>query len=248
MMLGPLLGGAIADAFGYRMPFFFFAASALCCLIAVQLFMPTIRRAEMKEKHSTLGQLLYFMRIPRVRIMTFTQFLCNFGITGIGPILPLYIKDMAGNDTDMVATLVGFIIFIAAGVSAFMSLNVGRITERVQPFRILIFSTLFVGFTFVMQYMMSGIFGLGFWRAATGIGMGLIQPCTNTVISQSVPKETRSIVFGVLTSIFILGNVAGPVVSGMLARWFGFPSVFWVTAIAFWLAGSLIIWNFRKGE
>lgn len=248
MMLGPLLGGAVADTFSYRMPFFFFAAMAFCCLIAVQLFMPAIRPQEVKEKHSSYGQILYFMKMPRVRIMTFTQFLCNFGITGIGPILPLYIKEMAGKDADMVATLVGFIIFIAAGVSAFMSLNVGRLTEREEPHRILIFATLFVGFTFVMQYMMNSIFGLGFWRAVTGLGMGLIQPCTNTVISQSVPKETRSYVFGVLSSIFILGNVAGPVASGILARWFGFSSVFWVTAIAFWMAGGFIIWNFRNAK
>lgn len=248
IMMGPLLGGAIADTFGYRMPFYFFAFTSFCCLIAVRLFMPDIHHQEVKEKHSTLGQIIFFMKIPRVRIMTFMQFLCNFGITGIGPVLPLYIKDMIGNDTEIVATIVGFIIFIAAGISAFMSLNVGKLTEKMKPYRLLIISTLFVGFTFIMQGLAGGLYALGFWRAATGLGMGLIQPCTNTIISQSVPKDTRSVVFGVVSSIFIMGNVAGPVASGALARWFGFSSVFWVTALAFLMAGGLIIWNFRKGE
>lgn len=246
IMFGPLLGGAIADTFGYRMPFFFFAALALGCLLAVRLFLPAIHRKSTAKKGSTFSQILFFLKIPRVRIMTFMQFLCNFGITGIGPILPLYIKQMVGSDSDLVATMVGFIIFISGGCSAFMSLNVGRLTERIRPHRLLIGATFFVGFTFIMQYMMNTVTGLGFWRAVTGLGMGLIAPCTNTIIARSVPPETRSIVFGVVSSVFLMGNVAGPVCSGALARWMGYPSVFWSTAIAFWLAACVIVWNFRK--
>jgi DHA1 family multidrug resistance protein-like MFS transporter len=178
--------------------------------------------------------------------MTFMQFLCNFGITGIGPILPLYIKQMMGTDSELVATIVGFIIFISGGCSAAMSLNVGRITESIRPHRILVGATFFVGFTFIMQYMMSSVTGLGTWRGITGLGMGLIAPCTNTIIAKSVPPEKRSIVFGVVSSVFLMGNVAGPVCSGALARWLGYPSVFWSTAFAFLLAGALIAWNFRK--
>lgn len=247
IMFGPLLGGTIADTFGYRTPFFFFAFLAFLCLLSVQFFLPPIhRKGAGKDRSSTFSQILYFMKIPRVRIMTFMQFLCNFGITGIGPILPLYLKQMIGTSSDMVATIVGFIIFISGGCSAFMSLNVGRITERIRPHRLLIGATFFVGFTFLMQYMMSSVSGLGFWRAVTGLGMGLIAPCTNTIIARSVPPEKRSIIFGVVSSIFLMGNVAGPVCSGALARWLGYPSVFWSTAIAFWLAACVIVWNFRK--
>lgn len=247
IMFGPLLGGTIADTFGYRMPFFFFAFLAFCCFLSVRFFLPAIhRKGADKEKSSTWSQILYFMKIPRVRIMTFMQFLCNFGITGIGPILPLYIKQMMGSSTELVATVVGFIIFISGGCSAVMSLNVGRLTEYIRPHRILVGATFFVGFTFLMQYLMTTVTGLGVWRGITGLGMGLIAPCTNTLIAKSVPLEKRAIVFGVVSSVFLMGNVAGPVCSGTLARWLGYPSVFWSTALAFLLAGAVIAWNFRK--
>ena len=136
IMFGPLLGGTIADTFGYRMPFFFFAFLAFCCFLAVRIFLPAIhRKGADKERASTMSQIFYFMKIPRVRLMTFMQFLCNFGITGIGPILPLYIKQMVGTDSELVATMVGFIIFISGGCSAVMSLNVGRLTEAIRPHR-----------------------------------------------------------------------------------------------------------------
>lgn len=42
-----------------------------------------------------------------------------------------------------------------------------------------------------------------------------------------------------------MGNVAGPVCSGAIANYFGYAMVFWSTAIAFFLAACVIIWNFR---
>lgn len=247
IMFGPLLGGLLADHLGYRMPFFVFGTLALFCLAGVWKYMPALKnKAANKGKESSFSQVMYFMAIPRVRIMTFMQFLCNFGITGIGPILPLYIKNEIGGDMTMVATVVGIIIFLAGGVSAMSSLSVGRVTGRFRMDKVLLTSTLFVGFTFVMQYMMSSVYGLGLWRALTGLGMGMIAPCTNTIIAKSVPVEKRSIVFGTVSSLFLMGNVAGPVCSGALASWMGYSAVFWSTALAFWIAAIFIYWNFRK--
>lgn len=247
-MFGPLLGGLIADYLGYRMPFFIFGSLSFCCLVAVRRVMPRMRGMTKKaeKKESAWTQILYFMRIPRVRIMTFLQFLCNFGITGIGPILPLYIKQEIGGETEMVATVVGMIIFLAGGFSAMSSLHVGKVTKRFRIHRVLLFSTVFVGATFVLQYAASSVYGLGFWRAVTGIGMGFIAPCTNTILAKSVPPEKRTIVFGVVSSFFLLGNVAGPVCSGIIAGWFSYPAVFWTTAVTFWGAAALIYLNFRN--
>lgn len=248
VMFGPLLGGLIADYLGYRIPFFLFGGLSFCCLIAVRKVMPgmkgMLKKAEKKE--SAWAQILYFMRIPRVRIMTFLQFLCNFGITGIGPILPLYIQQEIGGETEMVATVVGVIIFLSGGFSAMSSLHVGKVTQRFRIHRVLLFATAFVGATFLLQYAASSIYGLGFWRAVTGIGMGLIAPCTNTILAKSVPPEKRTIIFGVVSSFFLMGNVAGPVCSGLIAGWFSYSAVFWTTAVIFWGTAVLIFLNFRN--
>ena len=199
IMFGPLVGGLVADTLGYRMPFVFFGVLSLICLICLRLFMPEIhRKGASGEKSSTWQELKYFAAIPRVRLMVGIQFLCNFGITGIGPILPLYIKDMLGGGSEIIATIVGIIIFLAGGASALCSLSTGAVTARVSLPRLLTAATVFVGLTFIMQYMMTNVWGLGFFRAVTGIGMGFIMPVANTLIAQAVPNEKRSIVFGVV--------------------------------------------------
>lgn len=166
-------------------------------------------------------------------------------VGGIGPILPLYIKDMLGGGSEIIATIVGIIIFLAGGASALCSLSTGAVTARVSLPRLLTAATVFVGLTFIMQYMMTNVWGLGFFRAVTGIGMGFIMPVANTLIAQAVPSEKRSIVFGVVSSVVLMGNVAGPVCSGALAMVCGYAAVFWSTAVAFLAAGIVVYINFK---
>ena len=209
IMFGPVIGGVVADLFGYRVPFLVFGLLALCSLIGTLLFIPNVK-AEKKPKESILQSIFYFLENPTVRLMIFLQFLCNFAMTGIGPILPLYIRSMMGIDTHIVATVVGMT------------------------------STLLCGIFFVLQYMMSTVWELGLFRALTGMSMGLVMPIANTVITLAVPEERRGTVFGVTTSLSLWGNVVGPVFTGVLAMQCGYGSVFWSTAFIFIFATILI--------
>ena len=143
IMFGPLVGGMIADTLGYRMPFVIFCALSFFCLAAVRLMVPKqIGQEQARGRESFVKQLSYFMKNPIVRLMVMLQFLCNCGMTGIGPILPLYIKEMMGGDAMAVATIVGTIIFIAGATSVTSSLNVSRLAKRVSMPRILIIASL----------------------------------------------------------------------------------------------------------
>ena len=72
--------------------------------------------------------------------------------------------------------------------------------------------------------------------------MGFITPIANTLISKAVPKERRSIVFGAVSSVAMMGNVLGPMISGMIAHWFGYGMVFWSTASIFFIA-AIFVWR-----
>ena len=101
-------------------------------------------------------------------------------------------------------------------------------------------ATLGVGFTFILQYLMWDIWGLGFFRALTGIFMGLVMPVANVLIGQAVIPDKRGLVFGAVSSVVMMGNVVGPFASGLIANIFGYSAVFWTTALAFFAACYLI--------
>lgn len=247
IMFGPLVGGMIADTLGYRMPFVIFCALSFFCLAAVRLMVPKqIGQEPARERESFAKQLSYFMKNPVVRLMVMLQFLCNCGMTGIGPILPLYIKEMmGGGDAMAVATIVGIIIFIAGATSVTSSLNVSRLAKRVSMPRILIIASLVTGVNFILQYLMPEVWTLGFMRGLTGFSLGMIMPLANTILASAVPAEKRTMVVGFSTSFALMGNVAGPMASGAIAMQWGYGMVFWSTAFCFFLA-ACVIYRERK--
>ncbi len=246
VMFGPLAGGIIADVFGYRTPFIVFSAVSLLCLIAVIWLLPAgVGKKEAQHKESFMKQLAYFLKNPVVRLMVMLQFLCNCGMTGIGPILPLYIKEMMGGDAMAVATIVGVMIFAAGGTSVISSLQVARLSEWMSMTNLLIGASVVTGVNFILQYMMPEVISLGVMRGLIGFSLGLIMPIANTILASAVPAEKRTMVVGFSASFSLMGNVAGPMASGALAMHFGYGMVFWSTA-AFFLLAALVIYKDRK--
>lgn len=241
IMFGPLAGGMIADAFGYRVPFIVFSALTLLCLAAVLLCLPHHTAENLAKKREPFArQLRRFSKNPVVRLMILLQFLCNFGMTGIGPILPLYVQRMMGGDAQIVATIVGIIIFAAGATSIVASLSVSRFTAHFDMPRILVTAAVVTGLNFILQYLMPTVFTLGVMRGLTGLSLGFIMPIANTILASAVSQEDRNMVVGFATSFSIMGNVAGPVASGAVAMHFGYASVFWMTAVCFFIAAGMI--------
>lgn len=241
IMFGPLAGGMIADAFGYRVPFIVFSALTLLCLAAVLLCLPHHTAENLAKKREPFARQLWrFSKNPVVRLMILLQFLCNFGMTGIGPILPLYVQRMMGGDAQIVATIVGIIIFAAGATSIVASLSVSRFTAHFDMPRILVTAAVVTGLNFILQYLMPTVFTLGVMRGLTGLSLGFIMPIANTILASAVSQEDRNMVVGFAASFSIMGNVAGPVASGAVAMHFGYASVFWMTAVCFFIAAGMI--------
>ena len=244
LVFGPLMGGLVADFLGYRAPFFVFAALTGICMLGIYFLMPNLQfKHKVDESVSEISLIKYFLSIPRVRLLVGMLFLCNFGITGIGPILPLYIKHYMHMSDEFVATIVGIIIFGAGLFSALASISISKVTRCVTMPRIVFTATWAVGTLFILQYMMPSIWGLGIFRAIAGFFMGFVTPIANTLISKAVPVERRGVVFGAVSSVAMMGNVLGPVISGMIARTFGYGAVFWTTAAIFFVAALFIYRN-----
>ena len=241
LVFGPLMGGLAADLLGYRAPFFVFSALTGLCMLGIYLLMPNLQfKHKVDASESQISLIKSFLVIPRVRLLVGLLFLCNFGITGIGPILPLYIKHYMHMNDEFVATIVGIIIFGAGLFSALASISIGKVTERFTMPRIVFTATWAVGTLFILQYAMPNIWGLGIFRAIAGFFMGFVTPIANTLISKAVPIERRGIVFGAVSSVAMMGNVLGPVISGMIARTCGYGAVFWSTAAIFFVAALFI--------
>lgn len=238
--LGPLIGGAAADIFGYRNTFLVFAFFALAALVCTALFVrPQAVPRPHAPKESMWANLRLFFSIPLVRAMMIVQFLVQFGLTGMGPIIPLYLKGLTEAEAAL-ATISGTIIAIGGVASAVSSFNAGRVVQWFSHRHILCIGAFLTGICFILQYFAPNVWIFGVLRGVTGFCIGMLMPSVNTVIADNVPADKRGIAFGVTSGTALMGNVAGPFVSGALAVTLGMSAVFWSTALMFFAVALLV--------
>lgn len=238
--LGPLIGGGIADIIGYRETFLFFGCLTLLgFFLAKRYLYEDFKPVPNKPKESVWQNFKLFFRLPLVRLMMICQFFVNFALTGLGPILPLYIKEMAG-PVPALATLSGGILAIGGLAGAVSAMNMGRIAQSWSHRQIMLAGTFFGGLFFIAQHFAPDVYLLGLFRFLNGLCIGTLMPSANTIISREVPEEKRGIAFGVTSGTALMGNVAGPIASGLIALTFDMGAVFWSTAAVFFFICYLI--------
>ena len=237
---GPMLGGFIADSFGYRQPFIVFGVLCLLALVIVR-FAVTEKFTPVKKSNATslAKTFQYIWSLADLRLMLLVQFLAQFAMQGIGPVLPLYIKTIVP-DISNLASVSGIIIAIGGVTSAIASASMGSVSKRFSHKQILITSSLLGAFSFLGQLAANDIIWFAALRAINGLSIGAMIPSSNTIITYLIPESKRGAAYGITSGAGLMGNVLGPVCAGMLSLLFGITSIFWITAILFLFVSTLL--------
>ena len=245
VLIGPLLGGTLSEAFGMRGTFLLVGLILfICCLLTVfglrEDFQP-IEKGEMM----TLSQV--FAKIPSKSILIglfVTSMIIQISAQSIAPMLALYIRYLGQRDSIL---FYSGLIVSAMGFSSLLSTPfLGKLGDRIGNHRLLLIG-LFYSF---LLYFLCGFAGsalqLGILRFAYGFGVGALMPSVNSLLTKMTPKEGISRIFSFNQSFSYIGQVLGPFVGSAVATGLGYRWVFFVTAMIVFgnFVWSLII--FRK--
>jgi MFS family permease len=63
-------------------------------------------------------------------------------------------------------------------------------------------------------------------QALTGLGVGIAFPVLMGLALQAVEPEARASAMGVFQSVYAVGMTLGPILSGVVARWWGITGVY----------------------
>ena len=243
---GPMLGGFIADYFGYRQPFVVFGVLCLLALVIVRFAVTEKFTPVVKSKTTSLKQTFqYIWSLGDLRLMLLVQFLAQFAMQGIGPVLPLYIRAIVP-DISNLASVSGVIIAIGGVTSAIASASMGMVSKRFSHKQILIASSLLGAFSFLGQLAAGDIVTFAVLRAINGLSIGAMIPSSNTIITVLIPESKRGAAYGITSGAGLMGNVLGPVCAGMLSLLFGITSIFWITTILFSFVSALLFVYAKK--
>ena len=236
--LGPLLGGFSADILGFRNSFritaaLLFIAGWVVFFLVEEKFTPAARK---KQAIPFKKRAALFFNNGQLFIMFFILFLVQFSVQIISPIFPFFMETIISNPK-IVSTFTGLMFAITGLMSAFSSINVGKLIEKKPSNSLLTISLLGTGLFFLSHAFVTNATQLILLRVGLGLFYGAIIPIANTTIGLSTPSEHRGKVFGLANSTTYLGSVLGPISGGFIMITFSLPAVFIFTGGLLLLAG-----------
>jgi DHA1 family multidrug resistance protein-like MFS transporter len=239
-LIGPLIGGALADAIGFRTVFFCTGAFLMIATLIVILFVHEKHEPIARSKDRQKGGIMQLKSLfPVFVASTFIQ----VGMMSIEPIVTVYAKTLyTGTHLALIAGLVVSMSGLANLVGA---PTLGRLGDRIGQRKILIFALCAAACMYVPQALAHSIGVLLVGRFLLGLFIGGMIPSLNVIVKKKAPRELQATAFGFNSASTFLGNLIGPLIGSSVAAAYGIKNVFYVT-MAILLLNAVMIYFNRK--
>ena len=243
-LLGPVMGGVLAQIFSIRVTFFVTATLLLITfflsLFCVrEQFVPVTKSTATANDHNPL-KVLTSSRL--IFILLSSTMIVQFGNTSISPIISLYVKELMHNVGPI--TVVAGILAALPGISnIFAAPRLGRYGDRHGSGKVLIFGYIFAAIVYLPQGLVTGVWMLGILRFLVGFADGALFPEIQTLLTKNTPNDLTSTVFSWNQSFQSIGNMLGALIGGWIAGIFDYNAVFFSTAALMLLNLALIWWG-----
>ncbi len=223
-LIGPLIGGALAEAVGFRTVFFITGAMLLIASIVVLVF---VKEDKTKKKQSKEKSKVGFLRLKPLYIVFAASFITQAGMMSIEPIVTVFTKTIYHGAH--LETIAGLVVATTGLANLIGSPLLGRFGDIVGQKRILTIALICASLAFIPQALAETIGVLLVGRFLLGLFIGGMIPSLNVLVKKMAPYEIQATAYGFNTSALFLGNLIGPIIGGSVAAAYGIRSVFFVT-------------------
>lgn len=228
-LLGPTIGGYIAENFGLQNSFFITGALLMIAFITTTLFVKETFHHENKKSLSMKG----VWKIVPEKSLTITLFVTYFILTvalySVEPIMTVYVTQLSSHSSHV--ALIAGLTFSASGLANIIAApRLGKLSDKVGAHKVILVSLLFSGLIFIPQAFVNNPWELMGLRFLLGLAAGGLIPSVNILMKKITPPELTGRVFGFNMSAGYLGVFAGSVLGGQVAAAFGMRYVFIITS------------------
>ncbi len=246
-IIGPVVGGLLAERFGYAAPAFVAMAIATINLIAVYLYLPESLtpevRAQMAERPRpafNLSSLMVALQRPRVGPLFHVRFLFGMAFSMFQSIFALY---AAGYPLNLSVEQTGLVLGYVGVLSVFIQgFAIGRLTKRYSDKQLMLSASIIMAVSLLLWGFAPNVWTLLIIMAPLAFGGGVLNTVINSALSKSVYPEEIGGTLGISASLESLTRVIAPALGGLLlslARPWG-PALF-SSIVMVWVAS--FIWR-----
>ena len=232
VILGPMLGGLLADWVGLRTVFIVTAALLMVSFLVTLFLIKETGYTPVSKKEKLSGREV-FRSLDNPKLMLclfFTTMVIQMCNGSVNPILTLFVRELAPT-AENIAFLSG-VIAALPGVSALLAApRLGRLGDRIGTQRILLATMVISLLLFIAMSFVTSTTQLGVLRFLLGFADGAMMPAVQTLLVRHSRDNITGRIFGYNQSFMYLGNVAGPLLGAAVSAVAGFRWVFFATAV-----------------
>ncbi len=247
--LGPLIGGILADAFGYSVAFYFTSALLFLGGILVLIWIKEPQQANLKKQRSKSmrAEWRHILTAPGVGIVFFFRFISWLSRNILIPYLPLFIATLLIDQTRL-NTLTGLTIALASAAGTISAIWLGRLSDKIGHKTILINCVLVAAVAYIPQFYVQNIWQLILLQIITGAAAGGIMPVLSALLNHYTEPGEEGAAFGLDTSVTSLSRAVAPMLGAFIVFLGGFRLIFLVSAGLLFLTAILAAWKLPKLE
>lgn len=245
-LLGPLLGGISASAFGYR-PTFFITGIILFFVFLLSLFFVHENFVPVEKKDMVSAkQIFKDLKYPHVVIGMFvTTMIIQASNNSISPIISLYIRQLLNGHGNV--TLISGIIASIPGIATLIAApRFGRLGDKIGSERILAIGLGFAILVYIPMAFVTNVWQLAALRFLIGISDACLLPAVQALITKYSPHQAAGRIFSYNQSFQATGNVVGPMIGSSVSSMFGYRGVFLSTSLLVFVNFLLVRHNTQE--
>jgi len=245
--VGPLVGGVLADTFGYRIPFlitatFLFTAGLVISFGIHEGFtppknLPKIRVSVIFEEWK------HIIQTSGVGLVYIMRFLTSLARTTLAPIAPLFVVSLIIDGSASSNTYAGLVLAISSATSTFGAVYLGNLGDKLSHRKVLLGSSMVAALLYFPQVFVADVWQLLIFQGLVGLAVGGLMAAPSALLARYTKAGEVGAVYGLDNSIVSGARAVAPLLGASVAIWFGMRGVFAVVGIVYIMIG-FITWRF----
>ncbi len=242
--VGPLIGGWLADAYGFRAPF---VVTALMLFLAGLLVWRGVEESFEPSPRFIGAHIGFFSKWRHVIAMRgvpttyLVRFLSSLGRSMITPIAPLFIASLMPAAVG-VSTMTGLVTGASAFAGTASAVYLGRLGDRIGHRPVLIGSALVAGLLYLPQAAVADPWQLLALQALTGLAAGGVVAAPSALLARFTEPGEEGAVYGLDNSVTAGARAIAPLAGSAVAVSLSQRGVFAIAGVIY-IVMALLTWQ-----
>ncbi len=242
--IGPLMGGYIADTWGYHAAFLVTGGLLLAASVMVFAWVhddrAEVRQNAAAQNVSILREWRHLLTTPGVPLVYMLRFLVRLGQSMSAPMMPLLVQAMAVRDIGT-ATATGGVVGVRSVMGTISATWLGRLGDRLGHRRILMVGVLVSGAVLLAHGLVASVWQLLALQAVVGLMLGGMTPAMSALLAQYVTPGEEGAAYGLDNSVVAAARTVAPMMGAAIAAVYGLRAPFVVGGMVYIVGAFLLV-------